>query len=149
MAYQVASKLNASNPMKGMRTANAGSKKGSSLMAMAPSQYGTKASKPLATPSSCGDSHSDRFEASSCITPNDAISSTFQGARPKKPGSTYARQNSSSANRGRRRTADWAMMAGDGLFKTEGAWRQGLKRIFSRKKSSLKPGCFSVTQGAV
>ena len=44
------------------------------------------------------------------------MSAFFHGSRPTKPGQTYAAQNSSSASRGRRRTALWATMAGVGWF---------------------------------
>ena len=50
-------------------------------------------------------------------------------------------QNSSSASRGKRRTADWAMMAGEGLFKGGQAGRKA--RFWGKKKQPDVQAAFS------
>src|SRR3954471_8269296 len=61
------------------------------------------------------------------------MSAFFHGSRPTNPVSTYAAQNSSSATRGRRRTALWATMAGVGRF-TRGSVSHGRGRPRQQKR---------------
>ena len=63
----------------------------------------------------------------------------FQGSRPMNPGSTYAAQNSSSASRGRRRTALWATMAGVGWFTRALVCHRPLGRSPQQKRQPRLP----------
>src|SRR5688572_28004492 len=72
------------------------------------------------------------------------MSAFFHGSRPMNPGSTYAAQSSSSASRGRRRTALWATMAGVGRFTRVECVTPG-GRGPANKKGSL--GCLSWCAG--
>ena len=101
-------------------------------MAHAPNQNGSNAGDSAGTPSKVGESHRALPLTSSDMKPRLAMSALFQASRPKNPGKTYAAQNSNSAKRGKRRTADWATMAGVGWFTKE--------KVSGRKKGSTETG---------